>query len=323
MNIFQERTRSMYNASITFIDTHLTKVTPLPNFTTVYNQYKNTVLLIKSISQQQSVIESKDKTLTKKQRSTALCIKTVQLVNILKAHFLFTNNITHTNAINVSLSSLQKMADNNLVDKCQEIHDIASTIIANLADYNINAAWLTTYQNQLNDFDSITASPRVATVNRASLTAQLGTLFDTAKTQLEHVTTLVKLLEYTDPVFYASYKNAIKIINVKSNPIDFRLTVKDTNGATQRGFTLTLLRLSNGEAMQYKTNPNGIIQRKSLPESAYDITLTKTDYTPLTGRISVIAGETYLLEVTVDTINKIIVQGRNPKTGEVIPLQSV
>lgn len=78
------------------------------------------------MSQQQSVIESKDKTLTKKQRSTALCIKTVQLVNILKAHFLFTNNITHTNAINVSLSGLQKMADNNLVDKCQEIHDIAN-----------------------------------------------------------------------------------------------------------------------------------------------------------------------------------------------------
>ena len=319
MNIFQERTRSMYNASITFIDTHLAKVTLLPNFTTVYSQYKNTVLLLKNISQQQSVIESKDKTLTKKQRSIALCIKTVQLVNILKAYFLFTNNITHTNAINVSLSGLQKMADNNLVDKCQEIHDIANTTVANLADYNINAAWLTAYQNQLNDFDSITATPRVATVNRASLTAQLGTLFDTAKTQLEHVTALIKLLEYTDPVFYASYKNAIKIINVKSNPIDFRLTVKDTNGATQRGFTLTLLRLSNGEATQYKTNPNGIIQRKSLPESAYDITLTKTDYTPLTGRISVIASETYLLEVTVDTTTKTIIQGKNPKTGEIIP----
>jgi Carboxypeptidase regulatory-like domain len=285
----------------------------------VYSKYKNTALLIKNIAQQQSVTDSKDKTLTKKERSTALIIKTMQLVTILQAHFLFINDITHTNAINIAISGLQKLADNNLVDKCQEIHDIANGVIADLADYNIDAAWLTAYQNQLNDFDSITAAPRVATVNRASLTAQLGTLFNTAKAELDHVSTLVKLLEYTDPVFYASYKNAIKIINVKSNPIDFRLTVKDTNGAAQRGFTLTLLRLSNNEALQFKTNPNGIIQRKSLAEGNYDITLTKIDYAPLVGRISVVAGETYNLDVTIDTTNKTIIQGKNPKTGEMIP----
>lgn len=319
MNIIQERTRSMYNASITFLDTHLAKVSSLPNFTAVYSQYKATVLLLKNISQQQSVIESKDKTLTKKQQSVALGIKTMQLVNILKAHFTFTNNITYTNAINVSVSSLSKMADNNFVDKCQEIHDIAANFVANLADYNINAVWLTAYQNQLNNFDSITASPRVATVNRASLTAQLGTLFETAKTQLDHVTTLVTLLEFTDPVFFASYKNAIKIINAKSNPIDFRLFVKDLNNMPQRGFVLTVLRLATGEAMMYKTNLNGVVQRKSLPEGFYDISITKSEYTPLAGRISVSANETYHLEVVVDTINKIVLNGKNPKTGELIP----
>jgi hypothetical protein len=318
MNIKQERTRSMQNASITFLDANLPKVTPLPNFTAVYNDYKATVLLLKNISQQQSVILSKDKTLTKKERNTALCIKTMKLVVTLQAFFDFTNNTAHTNVLSLSISGLQKMADNNLVDKCQEIHDLANSIVASLANYHVTPASLTDYQNQINDFDSITSAPRVATVNRADLTNQLNQLFDTAKIQLEKVSLIVRLLEYDNPIFYTAYKNVIKIINIKNNPIDFRLTVKDTNGTAQRGFTLTLHRISNGDVMRYKTNPNGIIQRNSLPESAYDLTLTKIDYTPLTGRISVIAGETYNLEVTVDTATKVITQGRNPSTGETI-----
>jgi hypothetical protein len=318
MNIKQERTLSMQLVSIIFLDDHSAKTATIPNFAPTYAAYQATVAQIKSIAQQQSTAGSKDKTLTKTQEANALILRTMQYVNILQAHFQFTNNITHTNALKFTISALRKLADNNLVNKCQEIHDIANSVIIDLAPYGIDLATLAKYQTQINDYDSITATPRIATVNQNSLTTQLLTLFDTAKIQLDRITTLIKLTQYTDPVFFASYHKAIKILDTNTSPIDFRFFIKDLNNQPLDGFTLTLRRQSNGDTTQYKSNKNGIIQRRHLPEGIYEVAITQIDYAPLTGKIAVLANKTYHLEVTVDTTTKTFKDGRNPKTGEAI-----
>lgn len=318
MNQVQERTLSMQKASILFLDAQSAVTATIPGFTAIYAQYKSTVADIQTIANQQSVSNSKDQTDNKKSKSEKLIMATAQLSNVLNAYFITAGNTQHVNALSGTAATFRKLADNNLISKCQEVHDIALAEVAHLAPYGVTAATLGDMQAQITDFASVTSAPRVVVINRAGYTAQLATLFETAKTQLNHLSILVKVVEYSNPSFYLRFLDAIKITNLSRNAIAFRLSVRDQDGKPQTGFTLTLYRLSNKDTAQYRTNPNGVIIRRNLPEDVYEITLTKTDYAPLTGKVAIIKGETYPLVVQVDTVTKTIVGGKNTKTGETV-----
>jgi hypothetical protein len=318
MTIVQERTLSMQLATINLLDSSPAFITALPNYPALYAAFKATVDQIKKISKEQSNVVSIDKTKSKKDLRQTHTLKTLQLNDVLKAYFAFTNNIAHGNTTDATITSLNRLADNNFVNKCEQIYDLALPLAADLTPYGIDAAWLAAYHTELNSFSSITMAPRVATVNRAAFTNQLNTLFATAKTQLDHLTLLINLTQYSQPSFYFRYKDVIKIIDAKSSPLALRLSVKSLTGISQSGFTVSFLRQSNGEVTTFKTNPNGILQRRNMPAGVYEITVSKVDYAPLTGKIAIIGGETYLLEVRVDTTAKTFKDGRNPKTGEAI-----
>jgi hypothetical protein len=184
--------------------------------------------------------------------------------------------------------------------------------------YGITAAYLTDYKTDLDVYANVAPDPRLATVSRAGYTEQLVTLFEKSKVEQEKLSNLIGLMEFTDVNFFNLYKNTTRVISAGTRSIAFRANIKDTNGLAINKFTFTFMRQSDSEVAQYKVNANGTLQRQALKAGIYELTITKTDYTPLTGKIVIISGETYTLNVVADTVTKTILSGSNIKTGEVM-----
>jgi hypothetical protein len=280
------------------------------------------VTKIQDAAQLQTTSDSKDKTSTKSDKRKAQTILTLQLTVVLKAYFDFKADKTHQNLLaSVGQASLKSMADTNFVTKCRDIYDLAmAQPIADLVPYGVTAAWLASYHAGLLDFTNFIPNPRLTMVDKAAATSMIAAGFTEAKTGLDKITGLVDILQYQDAAFYRSFQQVMRVINIGSRVLAFRVLAADIAGNAVRNCDLTLLRKSDGKVFEYATNDNGTLQRRFLQEAVYTVTISKLGYTPLSGDITLESGETYLLEVLVDTVDRHIVSARNPKTGEMMTM---
>jgi hypothetical protein len=318
MNILQESTLSMYEAVVLLIDANVGTVTALHGFSTVYTPFKAKVATIKSVQQQQRGAGSAGATKRKADLRRDVTFGGLKLVNGLRANFAIIGDNTHDAILLVSNSSLNRLADTNLVSDMRNILALANSVAAGIANYGIDAAWLTNYAATITAYDAAIAIPRMTVVDRATYTAVLETNFAEAKQLLGVMALLVKTIEFDNPNFYSRFTKSCKVISAGSRNTAFRMAIKSTDGVAQTGFTVQLFRVSTGDTVLYKTNKSGTLVRQNMVDGVYEITVSKHDYAPLSGKVVLISGETYVLEITVDTAVKVFKGGRNPKTGEVI-----
>ena len=88
-------------------------------------------------------------------------LQTRHLVNVLKAYYNGIDDNTHDAALNKPASSWNRLADTNVVSDVRNILALAQTVAAGLADYNIDAAWLTAYTAKINAYEKIIPRPRL------------------------------------------------------------------------------------------------------------------------------------------------------------------
>jgi 5-hydroxyisourate hydrolase-like protein (transthyretin family) len=318
MQIFQERKLSMYAAVIDLIDANAAIVTPLHNFSAIYTPFKTTVSNIQTLQQQQRGTVSVGTTQLKTDLRRNLTIETRKITNALSVYFTILRDPTHNNIVKKAASYWSASADTNFVSDCRNVFDLATTHATDIANYGITAANLTAYATAIDAFQLIIPKPRMTIIDKKAFTNQLETNFTAAKNHLDIITALITTLEFSNTQFYNRFLSAKKIISTGSRVTAFRMAIKSATGTPQTGFTVQLLRQATGDTTIYKTNKNGTLVRQNMMDGTYDITITKNDYTPISGKIALILGETYILELTVDTTTKTFTEGHNPKTGETI-----
>jgi hypothetical protein len=318
MKISFERMLSSYSALEDLFDANPTITAGLHNFSTVYTPFKATVATIRGLQQQQIGATSTDATKKKIDARRSVIFQAETLLIALKAHFIMADDHSHDAIIGLGVARLKGSADTNFVSDCRNILALATTVAADLVNYNIDAAFLTNYAASITVFEAIIPKPRMTLVDRAAFTAALETNFETAKTLLDKISALVDVLKYSNPTFYQRFLGAKKVTNLNTRLTAFRMSIKSTDGVAQTGCTVQFLRQATGETIIYKTNKSGTLVRQNMVDGVYEITITKNDYAPLSGKIVLIQGETYILEVTVDVTAKVFKDGRNPKTGEAI-----
>ena len=318
MKIVQERNLSMYLAVIDLLDANAPIVAGLHNFGTLYTPFKAKVQAIRALQQQQMGAVSGNITQKKSDLRRNLVVQTRIIANALNAHFTMVEDHTHDALFVKSVSYWTSLADTNFVGACRNMLALATTVVTDLANYGIDAANLTAYAAAVNTFELIIPKPRMTMVNKSVFTADLETNFAEAKKMLDKITSLVDILEFSNVNFYQQFVGAKKVTNLTTRPIAFRMAVKSLDGVAQSGCTVQLLRVATGDTSIYKVNKNGTLVRQNMVDGVYEITVLKNDYAPLSGKVVLIAGETYFLEVTVDVVAKVFKDGRNPKTGEAI-----
>ena len=318
MKIVFERMLSAYSAVEKLLDANTAITANLHNFSTVYTPFKNTVATIRLLQQQQIGATSTDATNKKADFRRNLVLQTEMLLIGLKAHFIMIDNHSNDTLLNMSITRFKTSADTNFVGDCRNVAALANTVAADLVNYSIDATFLTNYTALITAYEAIIPNPRMSLIDRATFTAALETNFAAAKVLVEKVSALIDILKYSNPVFYQRFLAAKKVTNLNTRQTAFRMAIKSIDGAVQTGFNVQLLRQATGSVSSYKVNKNGTLVRRNMVDGVYEITITKNDYAPLSGRIVLITGETYFLEVTVDTVAKTFQGGHNSKTGEMI-----
>lgn len=283
--------------------------TPLPNFTTNFTIVQNTLTQILAIAELQDFAKQGIKD-SKNLLKLTLCSLSADGSRKLTTYAKFTNNSVLLREIKISESELKRLADTDLKTKAQEIYDRAQTNIASLASYGITAATQTALLNAINAFVVAIPKPRLGIDERKQATQQLVVLFKTLDMAWDNIDAAIEIVRVSQSNFYNGYRTARKIIDTSSNSLS--LKIKATNAITgepEANVTISItpasqslkLAASNGkDKIVKKTAKGGGANVKNAPDGMYNFTATKPGFKDLAGMVTIVNGESTVLEIKIE-----------------------
>jgi len=309
MTGYQEGVNKMSNASASFLLTNTAITTTLTGFAPYFTTIQTTHPLLQTAIAQQEADKSGDTT-NKKLLKTTLIAQSMDIVRKCVAFGTNTNNSSFVALVNYSENELKKSSDTKLVGICQVIHDTANSQVTNLATYNVTAALLTTQQTSITSFNAAIPKDRVDVTDSGAATKLIATYIATLLTNWKKIDTLVEMVKTTQPAFYAEYHNVRKIINTGAGSLSLKVKASDAqSGDGVANVTLsvspvtTQMRAMSSvikKADVKKTANGGGANYKSLPDGDYIVTATKPGFKDATAMISVVNGESTVLEIPME-----------------------
>lgn len=299
----------MSNASVSFLLANATITATLPSFPTYFTAIQTTHPLLQTAIAQQEADKSGDTTNKKLLKST-LISQSMDIVRKGVAYGTNTNNTSFVALINYSENDLRKASDTKLVGICQVIHDTVNGQIANLATYNITAALLTTQQTSITNFNAAIPKDRVDVTDSGAATKLIATYIATLLTNWKKIDTLVEMVKTTQPAFYAEYHNVRKIINTGAGSLSLKVQASDaTSGDGVANVSLSIapangqmraMSVQSKKADVKKTAKGGGANYKSLEDGEYVVTASKPGFKDVVMNISVVNGESTILEIPME-----------------------
>ena len=227
------------------------------------------------------------------------CIKNIMnLLISLNTFALITKNVSLKQATKLPLSTYKHATGVNFVALCNNLYNTAFLYAAQLTNYGINANFFIDFRQNIDDFATIMTAPRQSIIQSSANTSNLVILFNKKFADLY---TLVAFVKFDAPIFYNNFIASSKIINKGIKPLAFRAALTDQHGIPLSSFKFIFTRLSDNKKMEYKTNNNGTIIRKVLKADAYNLTISKLDYTSLTLNIVLQENLTYNINFIAST----------------------
>lgn len=111
-----------------------------------------------------------------------------------------------------SLTQLERMSDDVMLERCKTVKTKANDLVAELADFAIDAALITQFTDRIKDFEKICPKVSEAIDTRKMHTANLDNLIAEASDLLKNeMDRLVVLIDDTHETFKKLYKNARSI----------------------------------------------------------------------------------------------------------------
>ena len=309
MTGYQESVNKMSNATVSFLSANPTITATLPSFTTYFNPIQTTLPLLQLANAQQEADKSGD-TNNKKLLKSTLIAQSMDIVRRGVAYGTNVNNNSFLALISYSDSDLNRASDTKLVGICQVIHDTANGQVANLATYGITAATLTTQQASIASFNAAIPKDRVDVTDSGAATKLIATYIKTLLTNWEKIDTLVEIVKTTQVSFYNEYHSVRKIINTGAGSLSLKVQVNDAvSGSGVANVSLSIapantqlraMSVQSSNADVKKTANGGGANYKSLPDGDYVVTATKPGFKDVVQNISVVNGESTVLEIPLE-----------------------
>ena len=273
-----ENKLSMYDTVMLVLLANAAIVALRPALLAAQTALKGIILAIRAADQkQQSAITgvTQDKAVLR----LLLVDQVFSVASALKAFAAFGDNNTLFEAANFSVTDLRRLSDEILPQTAQNIHDLANTNIASLADYGVTAAVLTALQTSIDDYKDIISNPRKAISERKTQTDLLPELFkesdDLMHRQMDPIT---KTLLATEPVFVSDYFNARITVNagVHHTSLEGTVTVKDF-GDLIVGAMVKIVELDRDDS----TGVDGKYIIQEFKSGIYNVTVVADSYVPV------------------------------------------
>ncbi|HLG34762.1 MAG TPA: carboxypeptidase-like regulatory domain-containing protein [Bacteroidia bacterium] len=154
-------------------------------------------------------------TTNKNQLQETLCQSTFSVISPVKAYAVSINDTTLEAQMNLSVSELREINDDQIGQKAQTLLNIVNLLIAALADYGITPAIILSWQQDITNYLNALANPRMAVVHRATLTGELVTLFSEANAILKKTLDPISIsFKAANPHYLSDYQKARVIIDL-------------------------------------------------------------------------------------------------------------
>jgi hypothetical protein len=215
MNQRQENSLTMFKAVATLFQTSVSTWNTSEPVAESYATFQNLLSQIESTALIQYSSKTEGYTSDKNSKKILLAEKAYSIVLKLRAYAKRSNNEVLKNAIDISLSGLKKLNEQNIISVCQIIHKKGLQHQTDAAVYKISDADLTELQTMIDSY-KVLAGVRDAVGDQMSVaTDGLDSLFGQARETLDILDDEVEAL-IEDANFVAAYFEARKITDRKA-----------------------------------------------------------------------------------------------------------
>lgn len=289
-----------------FHNTHLSTVSSLPKY------LENSLILLDCIPKIQDLSEIQKAgkggiVELKNSLREKIIVTVLDYSGKLTSFAKFTNNLVLAKEVKMSRSKLDRSTDLSLRDYAQLMYDRAETNIDALDTYEIDNSRQTIFNTDIKAYNDILGKPGMARIDSGDTTKQIKALIKMALAALENMDASIKIIEFTNPEFYASYHTARKIIKTGTRSIAIRgLITEATSGLPLMNASISFIPTTDGtKASAENTKPlivkksakKGGFNIKSLPEGTYTVIIKKIGYVDHVTTITIAAGERSELKV--------------------------
>lgn len=302
----QESRFSMYLTTVDFCAKNVDLTGPLPNFSSIFLSFKNTCDQIHLIAEAQ-LVDPSGSTINKTGLNKTLVAFGADTARKLMAYAKLTKNQKLLKEISFTESSLSRMPDTTLAQATQLIYDRAQTHLNSLTAYLITADTQTALLQAINAYKAALSAPRLDTTSLVQTTKQLADLFKTGDAALGDMDAIVEIIRTSQPIFYAGYKAARKVVDTGIGKLSVKGLVSDAQtSAPIKGVSVSfaldgdvMKAAATGETgavLVKKTADKGGFNVTSLAAGTYKVTLKKAGYAEQIVTVYVNDGEMTMMD---------------------------
>jgi hypothetical protein len=201
-------------------------------------------------------------------------------------------------------TELNAISSIDFVETANNLYNLIETHLGSVAPYNLNSISQSQFRQAIDAYNEVIPQFRQTQLQgkEDSLLEKQG--FYHADVAIDNIDALVEMVRFSEPVFYASYKNARKIIDQGVGSLQVQGTVTEAaTGKPIQGAICTFRLSGKAEVMLEKeTAEKGGFNIKSLAEGIYEVTVTKVGFQTQILNVVVDWNELCVLEVALEKI---------------------
>ena len=275
----------------------------IPNFSEFMAALDAAILQIQTNSEQHQY-SSKGVTVNKKQLRESLITLTADASSKMQAYASYVNDTVLLAETKFTKSYLKDASDLLLKDISKGLYERIDENITKLTTYGLTVDSQTTYQTAIDGYDVAIPQPRQSQLEKKENTLLLDQGYVMADKAIDNIDLGVEILRLSEPVFYAGYKNARKIVEQGSGSLQVSGKITDA-GTGLPIMDATLLFRLNGQTevvIEKHTAAKGGFMIKSLAEGTYQVSISKTGYQTQTKVINVTPDKLCTLDVALESL---------------------
>jgi hypothetical protein len=203
-------------ASEDICDANAILLPSVPAFADAYADVQSHVTNIQTFSQNQSQ-DITGIARDKQQARQAMCNLALPVAGAIHAYATKTDNNELEAKSNFSLSDLMAGRDSASAECCLNLHDLANTILADLASYGITASKLTLMKAGIGAYNLLISKPRDTRVKGKTITGSIETEFAALDKAFSIMDDLIPQFAPANQQFVDDYNNARTIVNTAAS----------------------------------------------------------------------------------------------------------
>jgi hypothetical protein len=212
MNTRQENKLSMYVSVQSLLEGNQTVWQTLPAFGSAFTAFKGSIQRINSLEQSRQT-GTRGVTAAKQAAREGMASAALIVAGAVRAYASKNNDQELLAKVDFTSSNILRGRDTEAATICQGIHDSANGVVANLADFGVDAAGLTALQGKIDAYSAVLGSPRSrASTHRAAAGLKDDEFTAADRVLEEQLDGLVENFRVSQPSFYEAYQAARDVV---------------------------------------------------------------------------------------------------------------